>query len=397
MEDNLEIGWYIIPVEQCSVEEGDTVYIEQVVEDPQEGEMITTAQDEQCTIRFAQQVESMAYVEEDLGDERVLLTNEDGDNIVVEYYDECGTIGNFVADYIMLSTSDDDEGLLVLPDGSVCTVFDVWAEGEEPDLNSATTAALYYIDETKALLTDLQQEVGSTDPIICNLLKDTYIDKTIELKGELQKEEQTTEVVWAARMLNDYLRELRRMERECTDAAAKNGLMFSDISPSHPAYEQITYLRDNNVLKGYPDGSFKPEQTINRAEFVKILLEGFFSSEIQGEGNCFPDVQNEWFAQYVCAAKRMGWISGYDDGLYRPGNTINRAETIKILMSSLREDTLSPESLPSDVQANDWFASSVRRAYQYGIETNRSAFRPGANLTRGEVAIWIYNGMMLEQ
>ena len=232
---------------------------------------------------------------------------------------------------------------------------------------------------------------------MCALIKETLLVETDALKRTLRTEEQSTEVVWATRMLDEYVTELRRMERECTDIAASKGMLFTDIPSSDSAYEQIMFLREEGIIKGYDDGTFKPENPVNRAELIKILVEGFFDSELKGEHDCFPDVKNEWFAEYICAAKRLGWISGYPDGMYKPGNTVNRAEAIKIIISSGTNEFLSPESLPGDVRANDWFAKYVRVAYQQGFETDRSAFRPGDTLTRREASIWIYNGMMYEQ
>ncbi len=104
---------------------------------------------------------------------------------------------------------------------------------------------------------------------------------------------------------------------------------FSDTRSS--AYTQaIADLAAKGVLKGYPDGTFRPASRINRAEFLKIILEARGMRESL-EQNCFPDVKDQWFAQYVCAAKKEGIVSGYPDGTFKPEQDIAFTEASKIL------------------------------------------------------------------
>ena len=62
----------------------------------------------------------------------------------------------------------------------------------------------------------------------------------------------------------------------------------------HEYEEAIKFLKDQGIVEGYPDGNFRPDQEINRAEFTKIVGGSVFT-EIAGE-DCFPDVHDEWFA-----------------------------------------------------------------------------------------------------
>jgi uncharacterized protein YkwD len=116
-------------------------------------------------------------------------------------------------------------------------------------------------------------------------------------------------------------------------------------APKEPLYDiaghsyetAIRYLKDNGIIEGYADGSYKPDQTVNRAEFTKIIVEAELGSDPTSfADNCFPDVRSsDWFASYVCYAKKEGIISGYPDGYFRPANTINLVEAAKILVSTL--------------------------------------------------------------
>ncbi|QQR55360.1 beta-propeller domain-containing protein [Candidatus Peregrinibacteria bacterium] len=118
---------------------------------------------------------------------------------------------------------------------------------------------------------------------------------------------------------------------------------FSDLDSEDPSLIAIETLEDNGVLQGYPDGSFRSTDTINRAEFIKMVAEA--QEDDFNESNCFPDVTSDWYAKYVCYAKTEGWVEGYEDGLFRPANPINFAEASKILVRAfeLEEDpTLTP-------------------------------------------------------
>lgn len=89
---------------------------------------------------------------------------------------------------------------------------------------------------------------------------------------------------------------------------------FFDVSTTHDNYRAIQYLKENNVVDGYPDGTFQPERVLNRAELMKLLVTSQgFSPDPNTYKNCFPDVGEEWFAVYVCYAKEQGWVQGYSD------------------------------------------------------------------------------------
>jgi len=110
---------------------------------------------------------------------------------------------------------------------------------------------------------------------------------------------------------------------------------FTDVPTSNQFSEAINYAQENNIVEGYEDGTFKPENLINRAEFSKIVINFSLTADnIYGE-NCFPDVRTEWFAKYICTAKRLGIVEGYDDGLFHPKDNITLTQAGKIIIESL--------------------------------------------------------------
>lgn len=124
--------------------------------------------------------------------------------------------------------------------------------------------------------------------------------------------------------------------------ATGSGFAFTDVRREVRPYEHpdtamkrdIIYTAyDLNIIDGYADGSFKPDAPVNRAEALKILintakLEPF--DDITYD-NSFTDVQpNVWYISFLETALSYGFISGYEDSTFRPGQPITRAEAGKI-------------------------------------------------------------------
>ena len=107
---------------------------------------------------------------------------------------------------------------------------------------------------------------------------------------------------------------------------------FNDTSGSRNE-SAINYLYEKGVVEGYDDGSYKPSNKINRAEFTKILIESKYPGEATGS-DCFLDVKGDWYAKYVCYAKQLNIVDGYGDGTFGPGNYINLAEALKIVLET---------------------------------------------------------------
>jgi uncharacterized protein YkwD len=97
----------------------------------------------------------------------------------------------------------------------------------------------------------------------------------------------------------------------------------------------IAYITDAGIVQGYEDGTFRPDNPINRAEFTKILIEAKTGENPTSFADaCFNDFDSSrWFASYICYAKSEGIISGYPDGGFGPANNINMAEASKILVN----------------------------------------------------------------
>jgi len=151
------------------------------------------------------------------------------------------------------------------------------------------------------------------------------------------------------------------------------------------AYETaIRYLKDNGIVQGYADGSFKPDQTVNRAEFTKIIVGAKLGSNpTSSASNCFPDVKtSDWYASYVCYAKDAGIIGGYPDGTFKPSNTINLAEAAKILVNTLNVEK-------TEIESSFWYRVYVE-ALQNKSYIPSSFNSVSKSVTRGEMSEMIW-------
>ena len=109
--------------------------------------------------------------------------------------------------------------------------------------------------------------------------------------------------------------------------------LFPDVPSDHQNLSAINYLKSEGIVQGYEDGSFQPGKKINRAEFLKIVMKA--SSHTPSGQDCHNDVQNQWFAPYICKATQLELVQGYDDGSFKPEKNINFAEASKIIVNIL--------------------------------------------------------------
>ncbi len=155
--------------------------------------------------------------------------------------------------------------------------------------------------------------------------------------------------------------------------------------------QSINYLIDEGIVQGYPDGNFRPQKNINRAEFTKIVIGSLFDSQaIQREDDsCFSDVQaGEWFAPYVCLAQTEGILEGYPDGRFRPEQNINQAEALKILYEAFYEGVE-----PAD---GEWYQKYLDAAEYDGMLYFSVEQNPGDHiLTREQMAY--FTAWMLDE
>lgn len=108
---------------------------------------------------------------------------------------------------------------------------------------------------------------------------------------------------------------------------------FSDVPAGQWYTVAVSTLANVGAITGGGDGTFQPGKSISSAEFVTILT-GIYG-ENTSKGMPFSDVGHSWCYEAVATAYANGWVSGYTDGTFRPNQTITRAEAVVILNSVL--------------------------------------------------------------
>ncbi len=174
---------------------------------------------------------------------------------------------------------------------------------------------------------------------------------------------------------------------------------FTDIPEGSASFNAVEYLRLNNLVKGYEDGTFQPGRRMNRAEFVQLMTNPFLlratraSDCTENSGMtgslipAFSDVHEDaWYARSVCIAKMYGIINGYPDGTFRGNDPITFVEAAKVASNVLELNAQGGADGGHDPR---WYTVYVLRlSERNSIPTSIKAF--DQVITRGEMAEMVY-------
>lgn len=107
------------------------------------------------------------------------------------------------------------------------------------------------------------------------------------------------------------------------------GNTFTDVLPGEWYYDRVGFMERYGIINGYPDGTFRPNEPITRAEFATIAAK--FDELKETGGAYFPDLPyDHWGRKFIEMAYNRGWISGYPDGSVKPDRYVTRAEVVSI-------------------------------------------------------------------
>ena len=161
----------------------------------------------------------------------------------------------------------------------------------------------------------------------------------------------------------------------------------------HWCRTEIETFLNKDLIRGYPDGRFHPDATVNRAEFIRMVNSAF--GFVREGTKTFTDVKSsDWYSGDLAAAARTGWFSGMPDGSARPQETITRQEAAKLLVSMLQEKRPGSFVMFSDGrEISDWARDYVETAGALGIIQGfpDGTYRPTKALTRAETVKMLSN------
>lgn len=170
-------------------------------------------------------------------------------------------------------------------------------------------------------------------------------------------------------------------------------LSFPDVAEDYWAKQQIGVVATLGIIQGYPDGKFKPEGEITRAEMATLLIKA--AGYLQGKAgpSAFKDMKEDhWAGPFINQAYEIKIIEGYPDKTFRPKGNITRAEGLAMIarFAKIEKTTYNNEFV--DIFSNHWIAPTLAGAKASGIVQylDGKDFEPSKQLTRAEVVEMLF-------
>ncbi len=199
-----------------------------------------------------------------------------------------------------------------------------------------------YVDGTLTMIEILNKEIHFNYIV-------GYTDGTIRPENNISRAEIAAIFF---RLLNDDVRD----KFNTTDCD------FSDVAEGSWCRRSIATLTSLGVISGYTDGTFRPDAEITRAELATIISR-FANLDVNTQ--TFSDISGHWAQKYIELAAGNGWIKGYDDGTFRPDNQIIRAETFAMINRVLNRQTENVTDLLPQSEMNMWSDNMDEGAWYY--------------------------------
>ncbi len=175
---------------------------------------------------------------------------------------------------------------------------------------------------------------------------------------------------------------------------------FKDVPAGYWAKTYIEALASKNIIAGFPDGSFKPNEPVTRAQFAAIVTKAF-QPQAKTQGTQFTDVKsNFWAYEAIQSASKGGFVSGYPDRTFKPAQQIQRVQALVSLANGLglNADNQNVLSIYSDAsQIPNYATSSVAAATARHLVVNYPTVKqlnPTREATRADVAAFVYQAMV---
>lgn len=210
-----------------------------------------------------------------------------------------------------------------------------------------------------------------------------------------------TQVTPVAPLYEDTVETLMPVEEEVPVTVS----VFKDVGDSTELAVAANYLNQLGIVGGFADGTLMPTQLLNRAEVSKFLTIARYNIIPNiADNHAFKDVPNgQWYSSFVRFANQMGIIEGYSDGTFRPQNPVNTAEFLKMLSLTYELKTNLPNTYV-DVTSQDWYApyAGIAQADKMPLGGEKcfttngtqicAPYLDGAHLlTRGEFVMALYH------
>ena len=178
---------------------------------------------------------------------------------------------------------------------------------------------------------------------------------------------------------------------------------FTDMGSHSWAAAAVDYLYENNITTGTGSGRYQPASAMSRGDFMVMVVRAFGLTS--SGGSSFPDVpQGAYYADAVATAKALGIATGYEDGTFKPGNTLSRQEAMVFLQRAFQaagwyigdgsQSTL--DLYPDGDQVAGYARGAVAAMVEWGILYGKDGLLdPWGALTRAEMAVLLHRALTL--
>ncbi|MCI9626285.1 MAG: hypothetical protein HFI90_05825 [Clostridia bacterium] len=176
---------------------------------------------------------------------------------------------------------------------------------------------------------------------------------------------------------------------------------YSDVTPSHEAWNAITYMTKIGKIQGVGNGQFLPDASITREEFVKILVEALFTVDASAT-TAFQDVAvDSWYYKYVATAQKLGVVNGISETSFGSGAHMTREEMATLVYRAAAATGISLDTEGSSAVAADednistWAYYPIYALRRSGMITGENV-RPRDRATRAEAVQLLYQMILME-
>jgi S-layer homology domain len=182
--------------------------------------------------------------------------------------------------------------------------------------------------------------------------------------------------------------------------AQSNSVSFSDVSSNYWAEDFISELANRGIIRGFPDGTFRPNELVTRAQFAAMVRQAFEKSPTRSAINFVDVPSNYWAYSAIQEAYTIGFLSGYPGNVFNPGQNIPRAQVLVSLANGLGYTSNGTNSLGvyrDAAEIPNYAQGSIAAATQRSIVVNYpnvEFLNPNREATRAEVAAFIYQALV---
>ncbi len=186
------------------------------------------------------------------------------------------------------------------------------------------------------------------------------------------------------------------------EEATTASVAFTDVATGTKTADAITKLVAHGIMNGYPDGSFKPDGSITRAEVAAVIVrfqklaDNLPADAVTGFSDLDNDSSAAWARPYVKAAVDAKIINGFEDGTYRASEPVTYEQLIKMIICAINYDVIASSEkskLEAMGQTTTWSSGYIAAANRYGITANALMANVTMPASRGTVAIVTSNAL----